>query len=179
MIVPNCALMRTQLATLPEIDCTSCNLSMLAQNFAKKWGIHTRVQKREGAKANFAASAKTGWLERNSPTRDCRTCLQTKPRDQFVAKSYSCLACLEVKAAGKAEREAAKMARPAKTPPHCMVCNTHDVTRLLTRKNPSGNVGLRPICRDCYPAYAAEYMRARRAGSRIRPRRPRKPRRRA
>jgi hypothetical protein len=55
-----------QLSKLPQLDCTRCSLSLLAQKFGKKWDFHARVQKRKGGKPAYAASAKTGWEKRRA-----------------------------------------------------------------------------------------------------------------
>jgi hypothetical protein len=55
-----------QLSKLPQLDCTRCSLSLLAQRFGNQVGFRGRVQKRVGGKANYAASAKSGWEKRRS-----------------------------------------------------------------------------------------------------------------
>src|SRR5437870_321859 len=56
-----------QLSKLPQLDCTRCSLSLLAQKFGKRCGgFHTRVQKQVGGKANYAASAKAAWKKRRA-----------------------------------------------------------------------------------------------------------------
>ena len=53
-----------KLGKLPQLDCTRCNLSILAHKFGKQFGFRARVQKRAYSKANYARSAKAGWDKR-------------------------------------------------------------------------------------------------------------------
>lgn len=53
-----------RLASLPQVKCTKCTLSLLAQEFGKQWGFRVRVQKKETTKPNYAAAAKKGWKKR-------------------------------------------------------------------------------------------------------------------
>jgi hypothetical protein len=55
-----------QLSKLPQLDCTRCSLSLLAQRFAKPYGFQSRVQKQKSGKVNYAASARTGWKKRRA-----------------------------------------------------------------------------------------------------------------
>lgn len=55
-----------QLGAIPQLDCTKVALSLVAQKFAGQFGFHARIQKRRGSKANYAASAKTGWAKRRA-----------------------------------------------------------------------------------------------------------------
>ncbi len=89
-----------ELGKLPRIDCTKCTLSILAQNFGKQWGFHTRVQKRLGGKTNYAAAAKRGWEKRGRRAapkkpkeRKCRTCGGVKPISEFGPRRKSCKPC--------------------------------------------------------------------------------------
>ena len=50
------------LGKLPQLNCTRCNLSVLAQKFGGLFaGFRTRVQKRDTSKPNYAKSAALGW----------------------------------------------------------------------------------------------------------------------
>ena len=53
-----------RLSQLPQVRCTRCTLSLLAQEFGRAWGFRVRVQKRESTKVNYARSAKHGWKKR-------------------------------------------------------------------------------------------------------------------
>jgi hypothetical protein len=52
------------LSKQPQIDCTRCALSLMAQDFGNKFGFHARVQKRVSAKENYAKAARFGWAKR-------------------------------------------------------------------------------------------------------------------
>jgi hypothetical protein len=58
-----------QLSKLPQVDCTRCALSLLAQRFGKRFAFQSRVQKRQGGKVNYAQSAKEGWTKRRARKR--------------------------------------------------------------------------------------------------------------
>jgi hypothetical protein len=61
-----------QLGEIPQIDCTKCALSLLAQRFGDQFGFHARIQKRRGSKENYAAAAKRGWKKRRKKARTKR-----------------------------------------------------------------------------------------------------------
>ena len=149
-----------RLSNLPQLDCTKCALSILAQNFGKQFNYHARVQKRAGSKSNYAKSATAGWAKRNLPTKVCVTCKSDRPRADFVKGSAKCRSCRARAAELQAKKEAA---RAEKLPPHCKVCETYDISKLITRKNPSGSIGFRNICWPCYYEGVAELKRKRKA----------------
>lgn len=53
-----------KLSKLPQVRCTRCTLSLLAQEFGRRWGFRVRVQKKETTKPNYAHAAKGGWKKR-------------------------------------------------------------------------------------------------------------------
>lgn len=53
-----------KLSKLPQLRCTRCTLSLLAQEFGRQWGFRVRVQKKESTKPNYADAAKSGWKKR-------------------------------------------------------------------------------------------------------------------
>lgn len=55
-----------KLSKLPQIRCTRCTLSLLAQEFGKRWGFRVRVQKRVSSKPNYAHAAIGGWAKRRA-----------------------------------------------------------------------------------------------------------------
>lgn len=94
-----------QLSKLPQLDCTRCALSILAGDFGKRFNFHARVQKRQGSKANYAASAKKGWDRRGRltreqlkrrPGRSCRRCIQPKTPADFQPGKQVCNSCLAI-----------------------------------------------------------------------------------
>jgi len=59
-----------RLGELPFLDCTRCSLSLKAQEFAKRHGFHSSIQKRTTAKGNYANSAHLGWVKRRTRKRE-------------------------------------------------------------------------------------------------------------
>lgn len=55
-----------KLGKQPQVRCTRCTLSLLAQEFGRRWGFRARVQKKETTKPNYAKAAKIGWKKRRS-----------------------------------------------------------------------------------------------------------------
>jgi hypothetical protein len=142
-----------QLSSLPQVDCSRCALSVLAQNFGKQWGFSSRVQKRKSSKANYARSAKTGWAARNLPTRKCYSCKLFKDRGEFSSAKARCRPCEKAHLAAKEKASAAKEQRESyRREPRCKTCGNEDLTQLFTRRNPSGEVVFRPLCRSCFNA---------------------------
>lgn len=52
----------------PQIRCSRCALSLLAQEFGAQWGFRVRIQKRDSTKKNYASGARRGWRKRRART---------------------------------------------------------------------------------------------------------------
>lgn len=60
-----------ELAALPQVSCSRCNLSILAQKFGKLFNnFRGRTQKRESAKPHYAEAAKVGWEKRRAARKE-------------------------------------------------------------------------------------------------------------
>lgn len=108
-----------QLSKLPQLDCTRCAMSVHAKNFGDQWKFHARVQKRLGAKPNYAAAARKGWKKRenrsenaaprkNPTQRRCRRCHEIRPVADFKLRHHTCDTCFaasELKIYPKPDRE--------------------------------------------------------------------------
>jgi hypothetical protein len=75
-----------ELGKIPQLDCTKVALSLLAKRFGAMFKFQSRMQKRQGTKVNYAASAKIGWDKRRARIKSRKAAAAAKRRTRKRTK---------------------------------------------------------------------------------------------